>query len=701
MNCNSCYTQMMFAKKPLTMVLCFLTLGALACTVQNAFAQGSDQVLPDSVFPEHDVFRQVTEPLGIGTDQFAQRLARVRASGREPVGLVLTGGSARAYAHIGVLEALEAEGIRPDFIVANSMGALIGMFYAAGMSPQTIAQVVQTMPPEQYLDIVLPIRGGLLDSANLQSLVRTLVGDVDLSDLPIPILVITEDLKSRRQVELAAGDFSKVLAASFALPAVFEPVSLDDLLLIDGGVTNLVPVATAARYTSRLIVSTALYDRPMDFGNPITVINRAFDIGKTRSGMEEIFAFTPLVIRNDVETISYMAFSDPSLIIEQGRKSAQSCIESIKANLESSVEVSGGNDVIKEPETDRTLEERRKFYATQVPLQLSLLSSGALPASNLHWNLQPTLKVADRFVPNTFEPESLGLTGQAYAGLSFDCAVGKARYGLSTLFGLGAVQGKAWTLGAQALLNPVSTLRLSGAVRLWGDFVPLSSYGLDPKSIEASVGISWSSASQQSLCAFVPRFSASAKYSLDTSGFDWQTGLGLESQHEQRQFLPRIHTYTGFFADSASNTIHYGPEGGVKLDLALEHHGALRLRGASRFDISRQGLELTDDTSFRGKVPQGSSDWVGIVNTEAVWFAKPLEFSAGEALLVSDIQVGPYFDSAWAGSGSILKPDTYAVGISISASASLFGLKPTELSVFCGVDNFGSLIFGLREGRLF
>ena len=688
------------------MVLCFLTLGALACTVQNAFAQGSDQVLPDSVFPEHDVFRQVTEPLGIGTDQFAQRLARVRASGREPVGLVLTGGSARAYAHIGVLEALEAEGIRPDFIVANSMGALIGMFYAAGMSPQTIAQVVQTMPPEQYLDIVLPIRGGLLDSANLQSLVRTLVGDVDLSDLPIPILVITEDLKSRRQVELAAGDFSKVLAASFALPAVFEPVPLDDLLLIDGGVTNLVPVATAARYSSKLIVSTALYNRPMDFGNPITVINRAFDIGKTRSGMEEIFAFTPLVIRNDVETISYMAFSDPSLIIEQGRKSAQSCIESIKANLEPAGEVSSGNEATREPETDRTLEtleERRKFFATQVPLQLSLLSSGALPASDSHWNLQPTLKVADSFVPNTLEPESLGLTGQAYAGLSFDGAVGKARYGLSTVFGMGAVQGHAWGVGAQALLNPVSTLRLSGVVRLWGDFVPLSSYGLDPKSIAAAAGISWSTTGRALL--FVPRLFATVDYALDTGALDWSSGLGFALEQPQKSFSSqtRIQTgiYAGLFADSTSNTYHYGPEGEVKLSLGLKDVGALRVRGESKFDLSRRGLNLDGDASFRGKVPQGVSDWIGIANVEADWFARQLEFSAGEALLVSDVEVGPYFDSAWAGSGSILKPDTYAVGISISASASLFGLKPAEFSVFCGVDNAGGLVLGLREGRLF
>jgi NTE family protein len=712
---HSNYTQKMHAKNSSVLTSVFLLVLCLGVVMaQPVVAQGTGSVLPDRVFPDNDVFRQVTEPIRIGTEKFAMRLEKIRASGREPVGLVLTGGSARAYAHIGVLEALEAEGIRPDFVVANSMGALIGLLYAAGMAPQTIAQIVEAMPPEQYLDIVLPVRGGLLDSTELQALIRTLVGDTDLADLPIPILVTTEDLKSRRQVEVASGSLTRVLAASFALPAVFEPIPMGDLLLIDGGVTNLVPVAAAAEYSSKLIVSTALYNRPMDFGNPVTVINRAIDIGKTRSGMEDIFAFTPLVIRNDVEDISYMAFSNPSLIIERGRKSAKSCMESIKASICSPDGVDSAESAtstgirsagsVKPQVSDSgtqnpELQERRTFFAKRVPAQLSLLAAGALPSSDAHWNIQPVLKLADAFSSPMEAPEATGLEGQAYAGLSFDTAVGRGRYGLSALFGMGGLQGKAWGIRAQGLLNPVSTMRLSGALWLWGDFVPLSSYGLDPQSIQASVGVSWASAGLQP--RFVPRLVANATYYLDTSVLDWQTGLGLEFEQSQMHFLPQTRAYAGLFAESASSTVHYGPEAEAKFGLALASFGALRLRGVSRFDLSRHGMDIKGDTSFRGKAPLGASDWVGIVNTEAVWFAKPLEFSAGEALLVSDIEVGPYFDCAWAGSSSMFKPDAFAAGISISACASMFGLKPAEFSVFGGIDNDGGLVLGIREGRLF
>lgn len=685
--------------------------------LQPLRAQGTE-----AAFPADDPFRQVVEPVRVGTEAFEARIQKIRASGREPLGLVLTGGSARAYAHIGVLEVLEAEGIRPDFIVANSMGALVGLLYAAGVSPQTIRQIVETMPPEQYLDVVLPTKGGFLDSTSLQTLIRSLVGDVDLRDLPIPIIVTAEDLNSRRQVEIAEGDFARVMAATFAMPAIFEPVSMGGMTLIDGGVTNLAPVSTAARYSSNLIVSTALYNRRMDFGNPITVLNRAIDLGKTRSGMEDILAFRPMIIRNDVEDISYMAFSEPEFIIERGRKSAASCMEAIKAGLPP-------DSVGKAP--DPALESRRLNYAATIPAQMAELVHGALPASTPHWNWQPVLRLAD-----DFDPEPLALHGQAYAGLSFDGACGRARYGISALYGVGQTAGRQWGLSAQALFNPVSTLRLSGAVRLWGNFVSVSSYCFDPESLEALAVVEWSSPG--SGLALTPRGSVDATLNLDAGALSWKGRLGLgadfaglwdgsgkpESPGDGQTAaaaerggaetephraaasttpltLSTAHAYAGMFADVASGIFRFGPEAEAKVGLSWRSFGAARLRGLARYDLSGAGLVLETEDAFRGTLPVGFSDCVGVVNSEAVWFARVLECSVGETLLIKDIEIGPYFDCAWAGSGSVLKPDAFAAGLTVSFSASMSGLKPFELSLFGGVDNSGGFVLGLRQSRLF
>ncbi|MCE5255418.1 MAG: patatin-like phospholipase family protein [Spirochaetaceae bacterium] len=643
-----------------------------------------------TVFPEDDPLRMVVEPIQLGIDKFSARIEQIKASGREPLGLVLTGGSARAYAHIGVLETLEAEGIRPDFIVANSMGALIGMLYSAGVSPQTIRQIVETTPPEQYLDIVMPTKGGLLDSSSFSAMIRSLVGDIDLADTPIPIIVTAEDLKTRRQVELAEGDFPRVIAATFAMPAIFEPVSLGDLLLIDGGVANLAPVAIAARYSSLLIVSTALYNREMSFGNPLTVINRAIDIGKTRNGMEDILAVQPMVIRNEVEDVSYMAFSEPELVIELGRKSAAASLEGIKARLP---EAAAGRA------PDPVLEAKRQAYAVSIPARMAELSHGALPACAPRWSFRPILKVAD-----DFEPEPMALSGQAFAGISLYGASGRTRYGFSALYGMGQDAGRQWGLSAQSLFNPVGTLRLSGALRLWGDFVPLSSYVFDPESLEALAVVEWSSLGPEFTLS--PRGSMDATMDVDNGSLAWVARLGLSARlqragDDQRLFFPFVQAYAGMFADSAAGILRYGPEAVAKLGISRSDLGAVRLRGRLRYDIQGLPLGLESSDSFRGVLPTGSSDCVGVANSEIVWFARALECSLGEMLLVKDIELGPYFDCAWAGSASTLNPDAFAAGLTLSLSASISGLKPFELSVFGGIGGSGDFVLGLRQGRLF
>lgn len=93
-------------------------------------------------FSDQNPFTALNDPIPIGIERFSSRLDAVRGE-REPIGLVLSGGSARALAHIGVLAVLEEAGIRPDFIVANSMGAIVALLYAAGYSPEAIGTLLE------------------------------------------------------------------------------------------------------------------------------------------------------------------------------------------------------------------------------------------------------------------------------------------------------------------------------------------------------------------------------------------------------------------------------------------------------------------------------------------------------------------------------------------------------------------------------
>ncbi|OHD25810.1 MAG: hypothetical protein A2Y38_04965 [Spirochaetes bacterium GWB1_59_5] len=272
-------------------------------------------------------------PIVYGEEAFLARIEARTGGLREPVGLVLSGGSARAFAHIGVLRRLEEAGIVPDFIVANSMGSIIGLLYAAGLSPNQIYDLVSGTELGALFEPTLPMAGGILDPGRFSDLIRLYLGDLRLEDLPIPILVACEDLRTKREIRLAAGDFITVMEAAYALPVFFPPVAYGEHLLIDGGITNLVPLGAAMEYTDRVIASSTFYDAEgLNLRNPLVILNTSIDIGKRRAGVVDILRYPEAIwIRCDVESFSFMSFDRLAELDEQGYRSADAHADSLTA----------------------------------------------------------------------------------------------------------------------------------------------------------------------------------------------------------------------------------------------------------------------------------------------------------------------------------------------------------------------------------
>ena len=272
-------------------------------------------------------------PIVYGEESFRQRIQARTGGTREAVGLVLSGGSARAFAHIGVLTRLEEAGIVPDFIVANSMGSIIGLLYAAGLSPAQIHYLVSSTDIAALFAPVLPLKGGILDVSRFSGLLRSYLGDLRLEDLPIPVLICTEDLITKREIRLAEGDLYTVMEAAYALPVYFPPVPYGDHLLIDGGITNLVPLRVAYEYARLAIVSSTFYDaRNLNLRNPLIILNTAIDIGKRRAGVSDLAAHPEAVwIRCDVESFSFMAFDSMEVLAAVGYRSADAMASALAA----------------------------------------------------------------------------------------------------------------------------------------------------------------------------------------------------------------------------------------------------------------------------------------------------------------------------------------------------------------------------------
>lgn len=178
---------------------------------------------------------------------------------RPIIGLALGSGVARGWAHIGVLRRLEQEGIKPDIVCGTSIGALVGGMYLAGKldALEDWARDLGKSSLFRFLDIRLS-GGGLISGRKLFSLLEENLGDIMIEDLPVPFSAITTELGTGHEIWIQEGNLAKAISASYALPGLFSPQQIDDRWLIDGALTNPVPVSVCRALGARLVIAVNL-----------------------------------------------------------------------------------------------------------------------------------------------------------------------------------------------------------------------------------------------------------------------------------------------------------------------------------------------------------------------------------------------------------------------------------------------------------
>ncbi len=174
------------------------------------------------------------------------------------IGLALGSGSARGWAHIGVIRALEDRGVRPDIVCGSSVGALVGAAYASGHLDQLEEWVTGLAWTTVVRLMDLTWRGGLIRGTRLFTLFRTLFEDRDIAELPIPYGAVATELDSGRELWLRSGKVLEAVRASCAMPGLFTPVLRDGAVLVDGGLVNPVPVSMCRALGAELVVAVDL-----------------------------------------------------------------------------------------------------------------------------------------------------------------------------------------------------------------------------------------------------------------------------------------------------------------------------------------------------------------------------------------------------------------------------------------------------------
>lgn len=180
------------------------------------------------------------------------------ASSRPRIGLALGSGSARGWAHIGVIRALADAGIEPDLVCGTSIGALVGAAYVAGELDRLEAWVrsLRLQTVVGFLDVSL--NGGLIKGEKLITFFREHFVDRDMQELGRPFGAVATDLAHGREVWLREGGVSDAVRASIALPGLFTPARRDGVWLVDGGLVNPVPVSLARAMGADVVIAVDL-----------------------------------------------------------------------------------------------------------------------------------------------------------------------------------------------------------------------------------------------------------------------------------------------------------------------------------------------------------------------------------------------------------------------------------------------------------
>jgi len=279
------------------------------------------------------------------------------------IGLVLSGGGAKGLAHVGVLKVLEREGIPIDYIGGTSMGGLVGGLYAAGYTPDQLDVICHDLPWKKLLAderdrldlpldekhdfdrylITLPVAGyvpglpkGLKEGQLVINVLNRLtwsVNDIEeFSNLPTPFFCVATNLENGDTILIEHGDLSKALRATMSIPSIFNPIEIEGVSLIDGGIVNNFPIdimlSKGLDYVIGVDVGAPLYKKD-EISSVLDILDQISSFHQ-QDRYQTNLHLTDLYIQPNIDGLSAMSFDDITDVIKRGEDAAMLHIDEIR-----------------------------------------------------------------------------------------------------------------------------------------------------------------------------------------------------------------------------------------------------------------------------------------------------------------------------------------------------------------------------------
>lgn len=266
-----------------------------------------------------------------------QPTVQAKAARPVKVGLALGGGAARGFAHIGVIKALEAQGIVPDVVVGTSAGSLVGALYAAGNNGFALQKLALEMEEAAISDWSVPFFSkstGVLKGEALQNYVNRAVNGMPLEKMKIPFGAVATDLKNGQPILFQRGNTGTAVRASSAVPSLFQPVRVGERYYVDGGLVSPVPVRFAREMGAEFVIAVNISSQPdaQPSTSALDVLLQTFAImGQSINHYE--LKDADIVIQPQLGTMKGNDFPGRNTAILAGEQAASALMPEIKRKL--------------------------------------------------------------------------------------------------------------------------------------------------------------------------------------------------------------------------------------------------------------------------------------------------------------------------------------------------------------------------------
>lgn len=260
------------------------------------------------------------------------------------IALALGGGAARGFAHVGVIKALEAQGISADIVAGTSAGSVVGALYAAGLNGFQIQELSMNMAEEQVLDgsgfyrcmaeALLTDKRGCIKGQALQDFVNRNVGGRPMEKLNKAFAAVATNLGNGEMVVFRAGNTGMAVRASSSVPVFFQPVTINGVDYVDGGLVAPVPASVARGMGADFVIAVDISDRPEDrkTSGMVDILWQTFSIfGQTLNRHEHSSA--DIVIRPIIAGLPSADTSGRNRAVLEGEKAVAAILPELRAKL--------------------------------------------------------------------------------------------------------------------------------------------------------------------------------------------------------------------------------------------------------------------------------------------------------------------------------------------------------------------------------